>query len=291
MRFGREVRNRNRFAEREGTALSATNPGGDYAYIACHRRTKGATRPRPIRSSILHPLCVSRGQDGAKGGGWRRGPGARGQDGGAGRGQEGRGERERGCEKGCFTMNGTKDGRERSRQGQMACWGREGQSCVPSSYRVSPVFRFSCESVSLNLLRPETSRESRARSTFPRMNRCSGILTADGISRLNPTPNVWIFRVVEKNWLAPIDYRSWRVLDDRRDGSTYGRAMQDLSMMDRWLAETGHGVEREMGPRGLTGADNDRAASRSEDGPRWDQRSRLSGSLARPCGHREMLMD
>jgi len=49
------VRNRNRFAEREGTALSATSPGGDYAYIACHRRTKGATRPRP---------CVSRGWEG-----------------------------------------------------------------------------------------------------------------------------------------------------------------------------------------------------------------------------------
>jgi len=36
------------------------------------------------------------------------------------------------------------------------------------------------------------------------------------------------------------------------------------------LAETGHGVERKMRPTGLTGADNDRAVSRSENGPHWD---------------------
>lgn len=38
----------------------ATNPDGDYAYIACHRRTKGATRPRP---------CVSRSRMASERGG------------------------------------------------------------------------------------------------------------------------------------------------------------------------------------------------------------------------------
>lgn len=43
---------------------AATNPGGDYAYIACHRRTKGVTRPRP---------CVSRSRMASGRGGVRKG--------------------------------------------------------------------------------------------------------------------------------------------------------------------------------------------------------------------------
>lgn len=59
------------------------------------------------------------------------------------------------------------------------------------------------------------------------------------------------------------------------------------------MAETGHGVEREMGPRGLTGADNDRAASRSEDGPRWDpalSALRLSHTAMWPSGDADGLI-
>lgn len=46
------------------------------------------------------------------------------------------------------------------------------------------------------------------------------------------------------------------------------------------MAEMGHGVEREMGPTGRMGADNDRAVSRSEAGPRAGTSSALASHTA-----------